>query len=71
MDARETPPDREPVAPDHLLPPPCDDQIRIRAYERYVARGHDPASADEDWHAARRELEQLRNPKPRPGRHAE
>jgi hypothetical protein len=35
---------------------PCDNDIRYRAYEIYIARGEQPGSDLDDWLQAEREL---------------
>jgi hypothetical protein len=39
---------------------PSDDDIRARAYERYLSRGRSDGQALEDWLAAERELRSQR-----------
>lgn len=44
------------AAPAAIRQVPTRDQIRMRAYERFVARGGQHGFAMEDWFAAEREL---------------
>lgn len=50
---------------------PTEAQVRDRAYHRWLAAGRPEGTADQDWHAARAELEanlraRLREPDPEP-----
>lgn len=50
-----TEPDHETTA-DRGETIPGDDEIRRRAYDRYLARGRDPGRDVDDWLAAEREM---------------
>jgi hypothetical protein len=41
---------------DSMSSEPSEEAIRLRAYQRYLARGADPGMAFEDWLEAEREL---------------
>jgi hypothetical protein len=41
------------------LPVIPDERIRLRAYRKYVARGDEPGTAEDDWRVAERELRDL------------